>query len=392
MMRRKTRLPKTKKSKRTVRITNSDGEEVVVTQTFDVEQFRTVYKKWKSECQGMSSKEMGIKGGENLFKVISNHGLPAAQRPQAKNPVSEEEGIGKLLREIDDLVEGPSLITESFKDDVMDAKQKLEDIQGTDADPRNIPFTVPIYRRVNKKTAAYDKEKHTKRFYGHYRTPDYFKFRNLKAKVFDTKKFEETIDPVDSSYYKTKKNESKPPMWQALFSTEGDSGKDIKVGLLSVLEMAEDMIDDVEIEHVKLRLRGVAKGGLAKELFEISDIKETILNLLGTTTQLGQGVNPKTGNIRDDQIARLFRDRFSFTATPSESNQIKDVYGIDEEIVGKVKGYSLDITRGIVKSLFLETGKVARRSAKGPVYLKGYTPPSEKKKEVKKSWREMIAW
>ena len=154
--------------------------------------------------------------------------------------------------------------------------------------------------------------------------------------------------------------------------------------------MAEDMIEEVELEHIKLKLRGISKGGLAKELYGIADIKETILNLLGTTDNLGQGVNPKTGNIRDDQIARLFRNRLSFTATPSESNQIKDVYGIDEEIVGKVKGYSLDITRGIVKSLFLETGKVGRRSAKGPVYLKGYTPPSEKKKEVKKSWKEML--
>lgn len=385
-------MPKTKKSKRTVRISNSDGEEVIVTQTFDVEQFKTVYQKWKTSCKSMTAKEMGLKGGSNLFKVVSNHGLAGTQRPQAKNPVSEERGIGTLLKQIDSLVEGPSLITESFKDDVMEAKKKLEEIQGTDADPRNIPFTIPIYRRVNKKTAAYDEEKHTKRYYGHYRTPDYFKFRNLKAKVFDTKKFEEKIEPVDSSYYSTKKNDSKPPMWQALFSTDADSGKDIKVGLLAVLEMAEDMIQDVEVDHVKLRLRGVAKGGLAKELYEISDIKETILNLLGTPDNLGQGVNPRTGNIRDDQIARLFRDRLSFTATPSESKQIKDVYGIDEEIVGRVKGYSLDITRGIVKSLFLATGKVGRRSAKGPVYLKGYTPPSEKKKEVKKSWREMIAW
>jgi len=386
------RLPKTKKSKRKVTITNSNGDEVIVTQTFDIEQFKSVYTKWKSSCEGMTTKEMGIKSGENLFKVISKHGLPSVQRPQAKNPVSENEGMGKLLKEIDDIVGDNALLTETFKDDVMDAKKQLEDIAGTDADPRNIPFTVPMYRRVNKKTAAYDENKHTTRYYGHYRTPDYVKFRNLKAKVFDSKKFEEDIPAVDSSYYDKDKNKSKPPMWQALFSTEGDSGKDIKVGLLSVLEMAEDMIDDVEIDHIKLTLRGVAKGGLAKELYGIPDIKEVIVNLLGTTTNLGQGVNPKTGNIRDDQIARLFRSRFSFIAeSPAESKKIKDVYGVDKEIIGKVKGYSLDITRGMVKSLFIQTGKVGRRSAKGPVYLKGYTPPSEKKKkDVKKSWKEML--
>ena len=182
-------------------------------------------------------------------------------------------------------------------------------------------------------------------------------------------------------------------MWQALFSTDGDSGKDIKVGLLSVLETAEDMVDDVEVDHIKLILRGVARGGLANELYDIPDIRETILNLLGTSTDIGQGVNPQTGNIRDSQIARLFKDRLSFIAeSPAESKKIKDVYGVDKELLGKIKGYSLDITRGMVKSLFVATGKVGRRSPKGPVYLKGYTPPSEKKKkkEVKKSWKEML--
>tara|TARA_R100001443_G_scaffold977_4_gene3877 strand:+ start:3779 stop:4954 length:1176 start_codon:yes stop_codon:yes gene_type:complete len=387
------KLPKTKKSKRTVRMTNDKGDDVVVTQTFDIEQFKSVYTKWKASCVGMSAKEMGVKGGENLFKVISKHGLPTAQRPQAKNPVSEDEGIGKLLKEIDDIVGDNALLTESFKDDVLDAKKQLEDIANTDADPRNIPFTVPMYRRVNKKTAAYDEKKHTTRYYGHYRTPDYVKFRNLKAKVFDNKKFEEDIPAVDSSYYEKDKNKSKPPMWQALFSTDGDSGKDIKVGLLSVLETAEDMIDDVEVDHIKLVLRGVARGGLAKELYDIPDIRETILNLLGTSTDIGQGVNPKTGNIRDDQISRLFKNRLSFIAeSPAESKKIKDVYGVDKELLGKIKGYSLDITRGMVKNLFVATGKVGRRSPKGPVYLKGYTPPSEKKKkkEVKKSWKEML--
>ena len=62
-------------------MTNDKGDDVVVTQTFDIEQFKSVYNKWKASCVGMGAKEMGVKGGENLFKVISKHGLPTAQRP-----------------------------------------------------------------------------------------------------------------------------------------------------------------------------------------------------------------------------------------------------------------------------------------------------------------------
>ena len=74
---------------------------------------------------------------------------------------------------------------------------------------------------------------------------------------------------------------------------------------------------------------------------------------------------------------------------------IREVYAI-EKLPGTVKGYSLNITRGMVKSLFMQTGLCDRRSRKGPVYLKGYKTPAEKKeketKKVKKSWIEVLTW
>ena len=388
-------MPKTKKSTRKATITNDRGEEIEVTQTFDLNKFKTMFNTWKAQCKGVDSATMGVKSGGNLFDYIKKHGI-AKRGEQSKNPVSEEDGAGKLIDEMNDLLKGDALVSKEFKKDIEALEKQLNEIADSDADPRNIPFTVPIYRRVNKKNAEYDKTKHTSRIYGHYRTPDYVKYRNLKAKVFDNKRFAESIDAVDSAYYNKKQNTSKPPMWQALFSSSSESGKDVKIGLLSILQTVDEMIQDVQIEHLRLKLRGVARGGLAKELYGIDDIKETILGLLGNKDNPGNGVNKTTGNIRDSQIQALFARRLSFRADgPAESKQIKNVYGVEDLVTGRVKGYSLNITRGMVKNLFIQTGLCARRSRKGPIYLKDYVTPDnkkkdKKKKDVKKSWKEML--
>ncbi len=390
-------MPKTKKKNiRTVEIKNDRGETVVVTQQFDVEAFKQIFTQWKNECKSTTAEKLLVKGidSKNLFEFIKKHGIH--HRPQAKKPVSEEDGIGQLLEDMNDIIKGKGLLTPAFKKDVEDTLKQLKDIEDSDADPRNIPFTIPIYRRVNKKTAAYDKKKHTKRWYGHYRVPDYTKYRNLKAKIFDNKEYAESLDNVPKDWSKTEENSSKPPMWQALFSTKEDKSEEpvINFGLKAVLIEALKMTrgGGGDINHIKLKLRGVARGGLAKELYSITDISEQILQFLGDAENLGQGVNPKTGNIRDDYIQRLFETKLSFKADgPAESNKIKDVYGVDKLVLGQVKGYSLNITRGMVKNLFMLTGKCERRSRKGPVYIKGYEPPTQKMdKGVNKSWKQIL--
>jgi hypothetical protein len=402
-MRRKKKMPKTKKATRTVKFTNDNGDEVIVTQTFNLSDFDAAYKKFKQETSAVGNEAMKIKGKKdekNLWEVISFHGVPDKQRDEAVKPVSPSESIEKqVLDKLEKLIKNnDELVTGELVNKIDELIKKLDEIRDSDADPRNIPFTVPIYRRVNKKTTQHDKKKHTKRWYGHYRVADYNNYRKLKAKVFNNKEYEETLGVVEKDWATTSENTSKPPFWQAIFGTKEDnSGKAlVSEGLYSLLEKAKTMTEEIENEHVKLVLRGVARGGLAKDLYSIDDIKETLLQFLGTKDNIGNAVHPKTGNIRDDYMQRLFATKFSFIAeTPAEMKNIREVYAI-EKLPGTVKGYSLNITRGMVKSLFLQTGLCDRRSRKGPVYLKGYKTPAEKKeketKKVKKSWIEVLTW
>jgi len=390
------KLPKTKKATRTVSFTNNKGE-IIVTQSFNLSDFEAAYKKFKNETSKVTSEQMKIKGlkEKNLWGVISKHGIESHQRDEAKNPVSSDDSIEKqVLDKLKKLISSNNeIVTGDLVKKIEKLVDKLDDIRNSDSDPRNIPFTVPVYRRVNKKTALYDKKKHTKRWYGHYRVADYKKYRDLKAKVFKNKEYAEQLNSVPKDWATTSENASKPPFWQAIFGTTEDNSGEALVseGLYSLLEKAKTMIDEVEIEHIVLKLRGVARGGLAKDLYSVPDIKQQIAQLLGTKDNIGVGVNPKTGNIRDDYLQRMFATKFSFIAeTPAESKNIKEVYGV-ENLPGTVKGYSLNLTRGMVKSIFMETGLCDRRSRKGPVYIKGYEPPNEKKdKGVKKSWTQIL--
>ena len=115
-----------------------------------------------------------------------------------------------------------------------------------------------------------------------------------------------------------------------------------------------------------------------------------------------QFVNQKTGNFRDDFVQRLLQNRFSFAVQPKsiEGKAVERLFGLDEKSLdeeaplGDVKGYSLNITRTMVKNLAMETGKCRRRSAKGPIYLTEFTQETPKKtkekKGLKKSWNEIL--
>lgn len=415
-------MPKTKKSTRKVTINNDDGNKVEVTQQINVTQLKSIYTKWKEECTNATPALMRVKGvgAKNLLELVKNHGIE--NRPQAKEPVTPDEGVGKLTEEIESLLGNESkIVSPNFAKNISKYIKHLEDMADTKADPRNTPFTVPIYRRVNKKNAEY-KKKNTTTHYGHYRTKDYNKYRNLKAKVFDNKEYAEIIDAVPSSWATTTENSSTPPMWQALYSENTGDDMLVSKGLLTVLKSARVTVKKVVNEHVKLKLRGIARGGLSKELYSVDDIKETILRLVGNKDNPGVGINPNTGNVRDDQIQRYFATKLTFRVDDeTESNQIKSVFGVKDVLEGIVKGYSVDITRGMVKNLFLLTGLCARRSKKGPVYLKGFVTAKEKKeqaqekaqakkvkdkkakdkkakdkkkkdKKINKSWTEILVW
>jgi len=391
-------MPKEKKSdKKRARRYKANG--VDLTQVWDFAKLDDAYKEWKGKCESMSGAALGITGSSSLLDLVKKHGDTEVARPYTDNPLSE--GANSIIDTLDDLINDTGVILVKHRKDIIAVKKKLMGLQDTKADPRNILFTNPDMDEVDPGSADYDEEEDVVKVRGHYRTKGYIEYRDLKAKLFDNVD-KESIREVDESWYEEGElddtmNKAKPPMWQALFSSEKNKGNLNMTGLLGILEIAEEVTDPKNVinEHSKLEAKDIAKGGLADEIWEhLPDVKEWIEERIGNKDNIGDGINPNTGNFKDDAITRALANYPFVADTLKERREARKVLGLDIESlgedtpVGKMKNYSLVLNRGMVKNLAMKTGLCARRSRKGPVYLKGYEPPS--KKGVKKSWREML--
>ncbi len=377
-----------------------------ITQTLDFSDVTKDYKKWKEDCKSMTGPQMGVKNIGNLLQAVKNHGVPEMQRPESSLTFKPMENGKDIINFLDKQLDpNTSEIVDAEVDmELTDILERLEQMEKSGANPRNIVFNVPDMDAVDPDTAVYDEEEDVTTVYGHYRTEDYVEYRNLKARVKDNDKYRETISP-NKTYYNTEKNQAKPPLWQAFYSGDGETGDDIKKGLVVILKSTKKKLDDGELT-VEVTLRGVPRGGLANDIMNSLPQVRDFFNDAVSNPKNAQFVNQKTGNFRDDFVQRLLQNRFSFTVQPKsiEGKAVERLFGLDEESLdeeaplGDVKGYTLNITRTMVKNLAMETGKCRRRSAKGPIYLTEFTQETPKKtkkkttdkKGFKKSWNEIL--
>ena len=224
--------------------------------------------RWQNKCRSLSLKRIGVTGGEgytdknkppnkqfekNLLGHLENHVTASHSRKD-----EGKRGMGYSLDKIREILgtKGDGkLITE---EDVEDIKAFLDKIlrmwdgkskDGKSLNPRDIVFTVPTGLKKIKTKGG--KTKWTKtgetEVYGHYRTPDYVRYR----KKVKGAKGEQGAVP-DSWYSTTKPSDAKPPMYQAIFSgsskdkTPSDllGGK----GLLGILERFYEDLSKVKIK------------------------------------------------------------------------------------------------------------------------------------------------
>ena len=389
-------MAKEKKANVGVSIDGSQG-----TQTFDSSKFKEAYEEWKGQCGSVSGEQMGITSDKTLLDLVAAHGDTQVARPYTDDPL--DDGAGNVVELLDALLDLTDGITEEDKKNVTKVYTKLKNMQNTEADPRNIVFTVPIFRKVNRKNADYDEETDTKEVYGHYRTTDYVKYRNLKAKLFGGK--EESIKAVSSDWYNTSKNTAEPPMWQALFAGDGtlyEVKKSIILkqqlvsnGLVYILsETVKALEEDVSFEHLKLKIVDSGKGVTAPELMTIDAIKEYMAECVGTPQAPGWGINKTTGMFRDTHVNNRLKAFTFIDIGVKDSKTVKRVADYDK-FIGEVKGISVNISRRQTKNLAILTGKCKRTPGKETVFMPGVAKPKpveKKKKEVKKSWKSVLAW
>ena len=260
--------------------------------------------------------------------------------------------------------------------------------------PRNIKYTIPKWNAVDKKTLEYDKSTDITEVYGHYRTPDYIKFRNLKAKRRGNVD-KETMAAAPASWFDTKPGKSKPPMWQALFAT-GD-GDIVQHGLLSILLKAKKLFlrGNINIENLVLRVRDTGKGTTAADLWEIQAVKDWFIDQVGTKVSPNStGISPSR-MFRDDKLTRDL-SRFPFTdITVRESKIVKEVAGY-EDLIGEVQDFRIIITRRQMRNLAVIAGKedsklgLKRTPGKETVFMEGGDKKKASYDVESRDWRTIL--
>ena len=390
------------KKKKASTVVNIDGSEG--TQTFDSSKFAEAYDGWKKDCDSISGDSLGITSDKSLLDLVANHGDLAVARNRENEIPDGGHNIVKLL---DDMLEMNEAITEQDKKEVIKGYVKLKDMRDTDDDPRNIIFTIPDWNKVNRSNADYDEEEDVVEVYGHYRTPEYVKYRNLKAKLFGGK--EESLKAVSSDWYNTAKNQAEPPMWQAFFAGSGDLYEVKKMiirkkaliqnGLLHVLsEVVKALEEDVNFEHLKLKIVDTGKGTTAAELMQIDAVREYVAEMIGDKNNPGWGMNRTTGMFRDSHAQGRLKNFTFIDIGLKDSKTVKRIADYDK-FIGEVKGISVNITRRQMKNLAILSGKCKRTPGKETVFMPGLVEikeaPKKKatpKKNVKKSWESVLAW
>lgn len=171
------------------------------------------YKKWGRETR-ISGDEIGAKG--TLLNLLKNHVKKQRSGGSRIDAYVILNRMGPMM--------GKSL-TKSDYNTIISLIPYLERMENSDhSNPANIYFTAPL--RVKK-----GKPMGKKKFYGHWRTAHYAKIREGLGKDF-------VPTPVHSDWYSTKRNEAKPPMWQALFADKNNNSSSpvVTKGLLPILK------------------------------------------------------------------------------------------------------------------------------------------------------------
>ena len=385
----------TKKTKRRIKVPK--GQFI---QSFDNEKFTQIYEAWKKEIGSFSLEQVAMKGGHKRLKhdnntlldVIWNHGK-VGRTQSTEGPKSPPAG-GRLKDALDSYVKGDEGIE---KDDVKFMHDELiyitKMLNDKYKNPQNIEFHVPIWDSVNRKTLEHDKET----VYGHYRTKDYIKYRNLKAKVKSNDKYKETVQAAETSWYSKQPGKAKPPMWQALFGKGGDDIVNEGKGLLKILQAAKKMVGDTVIDFLQVI---VEDQGTADEIWKIPRLREEILKKVWVNGKKGgkpnpEGIAPNTGHFRDWTLWKWFNAEVWDDISIKESDAIKEVIDA-EEYQGKVNQYKLKVSRRQFLHLGILCGLEWKKRGQ-TVWL----PKEEDKKEgdnevenmdFSKSWRKVLAW
>ena len=391
------------KKKDLVRFKGPDGVISFINQ--DVGELHTKLKKefanWATRCRGLSNEQIGVVGSsaskskgtpagkkyfDTLYEHLENHVTTAASRKGVekrffKDKLADFERI---------LTSNDELITEEDAEDMKEFTATIKGFAGTNADPKNIPFTVPD--SVSPKEGGGFEVDDTIEVYGHYRTPKYVEMRTKVKGV------ENEMPAVSDSWYGPKNGSQTPPMHQAMFANSSVSqgkGKLVPIGLLGLLERFDKEVEGAEIDEVIIDFATSGGGiNMDKKAQQLADWKlfaNYVRNRMKSTGTYGTG-NASNKVIYSGGPSRILDNINSkpFKVNRLSSKFITAIGGLDD-IVGheNIKQFKIRITRPL---LFRVINKVMREKGdfEAPDGRLFYTPDDGGVKGVLRNWGDDI--
>ena len=235
-------LKSTKKAKKgSAEETLDSGDKVTVITTSSLNQIKKKITEWHNTCKNKTMDSIGVTGkhgSRTLLEHITRHIDNAYQRagqPDRQGAMDIIDAVMEMIGDVHAFKTRELLAIEDFIED-------LEEIEKDEkTNPRNIPFTVP-------KSLTADGVDEWETVYGHYRTPNYVKYRE------EVKGKNEPNIEMGQDWIKRSPDSAKPPFWQALFA-DGD-GDVIRTGLLPLLRELEQEIEEQPLENLQIKGRG----------------------------------------------------------------------------------------------------------------------------------------
>jgi len=332
---------KTEKKKKAPVKDNLDGDSVLVYNRKDLERVINNLKGWLKSTKGLTLADIGITGQKKrtLYEHIDYHVLQEVKRKGKKTTYGP--GVQKYIKLIIKIIaEGKAIQQGELKrvDLYIKALQDVENTPGTN--PKNIPFTVPIKLDKNNKPTKWGTVR------GHYRTPEYVKYRKSKGKKEQA--------AVDSSWYDFTDDDNgstaRPPFWQALFLPDGDSNDiNIQAGLLPLLIKFKEESPLQELH--KLHVKGKFEREDLQNLEAFIEVLESVLSEQDSYRDTS-GTKPFDRLwVNYAQVKRRLQQEEIILETEEESNFVKKVTGHDDE-VGTIKSFYIDdISLGLLRTI-----------------------------------------
>ena len=344
---------------------------------------------------GSAAKAMDKKYNNNLYEYVLDHVTAEVQRPGQPSRKGAKE-LGDLLEDI--IVDENTPLTEEDEDDILAYVREIQTIgeEGSDRNPKNIPFTEPD-DIIQNKEGKWEKSKVKRTVRGHYRTPMYVKMRD---KVYGKKE----AAAVNSSWYHygAAGGPNTPPFWQALFansSISNKSGKEVKNGLLGILERFQVGMEEMYLDHVVIKDTGAMKNRL-DTLAQLKPLITKLEQLLkSSSTYSGNSAKVKytgAGGLLTELANTEFRGKGSenyLTALFTGINQNDMPIGAD-----KIANFKLVLTKATVDNLINQTIRAKQwKAPNGKPFILGTDTASKLRRynfpwrqEVKKSWTDFL--